>query len=311
MTFIQLEYIVAIDTYRHFAEAANRCFVTQPTLSMQVQKLEEELGVKIFDRSKQPVIPTEIGEVIIAQARTLLSDRDKLMESVKEHKGILKGELKVGIIPTLAPYLLPLFIQKFNKRFPEVKLVVQEALTTQIVQLLREGLLDTGIVVTPLNEKGIHEQVLFYEELLVYASKNNNNFNKNYVLAKDIDPNELWLLEEGHCFRSQIMNLCELRKDSILKEQFEYRAGSIESLRRMVEMNEGITVLPELSVLDMEAKKKKMIRPFKKPQPMREVSLITHRDFVKKRMIQALGDTILESVPEKILNNSKTKIVAI
>lgn len=311
MTFVQLEYIVAVDTYRHFAEAANKCFVTQPTLSMQIQKLEEELNIKIFDRSKQPVVPTEIGKVIIEQAKTLLADRDRIFESIKDHKGILKGELKVGIIPTLAPYLLPLFIQKFNKTFPQVKLIVQEALTHHIVEMLREGVLDAGIVVTPLHEKGINEHVLFYEELLVYASKSNKHYSKDYVLAKDINPNELWLLEEGHCFRSQIMNLCELRKDSILKEQFEYRAGSIEALRRMVEMNEGITILPELSVLDMDSKKKKMIRPFKKPQPMREVSIITHRDFIKKSMIDALINTIMDSIPEKVLNNSTTRVVAV
>ncbi|WP_126970395.1 hydrogen peroxide-inducible genes activator [Gynurincola endophyticus] len=311
MTFIQLEYIVAVDTYRHFAEAANRCFVTQPTLSMQIQKLEDELKVKIFDRSKQPVMPTEIGKTIIEQARTLLADKERLFETVNEHKGILSGELKIGIIPTLAPYLLPLFIQRFNKSYPNVKLIVQEGITTQIIQLLKEGVLDAGVVVTPLNEKGISEHVLFYEELLVYASKSNQTYKKNYVLAKDIDPNELWLLEEGHCFRSQIMNLCELRKDSLIKEQFEYRAGSIEALRRMVELNEGITILPELSVEDMDPKRKKMIRPFKKPQPMREVSIITHRDFVKKRMIEALASTILQSVPEKVLSNSKNNIVKI
>jgi len=186
MTLVQLEYIIAVDTYKSFVMAAEKCFVTQPTLSMQIQKLEASLGVRIFDRSKQPILPTDIGKTIINQARIVLKESDKIKELIIETKDELGGEIRIGIIPTLAPYLLPLFIQKFNKRFPEVKLVVQEALTTQIVQLLREGLLDTGIVVTPLNEKGIHEQVLFYEELLVYASKNNNNFNNSILFLEFI-----------------------------------------------------------------------------------------------------------------------------
>ncbi len=311
MTFTQLEYIVAVETYRHFGEAASKCFVTQPTLSMQIQKLEESLGVKIFDRSKQPVIPTEIGKKIIAQARTLLADRDRIFETVHHHKGVLEGELRIGIIPTLAPYLLPLFAQHFNHLYPQVKLVVQELITDQNVRLLKEGTLDAAIVVTPLQDKGINEQVLFYEELLVYVSKSNAAYRKNYVLAKDIDPNELWLLEEGHCFRSQIMNLCELRKDSLMSSRFEYKAGSIEALRRMVELNDGVTILPELSVLDMDSRKKHQIRQFKKPAPMREVSVITHRDFIKKRLIEALIAVILDSVPEKLLKNRQQNVVPV
>lgn len=311
MTLVQLEYIIAVDTYRHFARAADSCFVTQPTLSMQIQKLEEELEVKIFDRSKQPVVPTQTGKEIIEQSRQIIAHRDQLLENVKDRKGELTGELRVGIIPTLAPYLLPLFVQSFNKKYPKVKLIVNELMTEFIISRLREGRIDVGILVTPLQENGIKEHVLFYEELLVYVSKKNAAFKKQYMLAQDIDPNKLWLLEEGHCFRSQIVNLCELRKASESGSHFEYEAGSIETLRRMVEINDGITILPELTTLDLGPKQQQLLRSFKKPAPMREVSIVVHRDFVKKKLIEALKKEIIAAVPEKIKNNRSNYVVPI
>ena len=311
MTFIQLEYIVALDTWRHFAMAAAKCFVTQPTLSMQIQKLEVELGVKIFDRSKQPVIATEAGAAIIDQARKIIAEKNVINEIIQQKKGVLIGELRIGIIPTLAPYLLPLFVQSFNKKYPNVKLIVNEMMTEFIVSRLREGRIDVGILVTPLQENGIKEHVLFYEELLVYVSKKNATYKKHYILAQDIDPNKLWLMEEGHCFRSQIVNLCELHKASESGSHFEYEAGSIETLRRMVELNDGITILPELTTLDLSAKQLQLIRQFKKPAPMREVSIVVHRDFVKKRLIEALKEEIIAAVPEKIKRNKDEYVVKI
>jgi LysR family hydrogen peroxide-inducible transcriptional activator len=298
MTFIQLEYIVALDTWRHFATAAAKSFVTQPTLSMQIHKLEEELGVKIFDRSKQPVITTEAGAAIVDQARKILSERNVINEIIQQKKGVLTGELRIGIIPTLAPYLLPLFAKSFNTKYPNVKLIVNEMMTEFIVSRLREGRIDAGILVTPLQENGIKEHVLFYEELLVYVSRKNATYKKHYLLAQDIDPNKLWLMEEGHCFRSQIVNLCELKRASESATHFEYEAGSIETLRRMVELNDGITILPELTTLDLSAKQLQLIRQFKRPAPMREVSIVVHRDFVKKRLIEALKEEIIAAVPE-------------
>jgi LysR family hydrogen peroxide-inducible transcriptional activator len=291
--------------------AASRCFVTQPTLSMQIQKLEEELGVKIFDRSKQPVVPTEAGIEIIEQARKILAEKNVITEIVQAKKGVLTGELRIGIIPTLAPYLLPLFVQNFSKKYPHVKLIVQEMLTEYIIARLREGRIDAGIVVTPLQEKGIKEHVLFYEELMAYVSKKNAAYKKTYVLAQDIDPEKLWLMEEGHCFRSQIVNLCELRKASEMSAHFEYEAGSIEALRRMVELNDGITILPELTTLDMDNKRLQLIRHFKKPAPMREVSVVVHRDFVKKRLIEVLKEEISAAVPDKIRKNKSANVVPI
>ncbi|MDE3253103.1 MAG: LysR family transcriptional regulator [Bacteroidota bacterium] len=306
MTFVQLQYIIAVDTFRHFASAAHHCFVSQPTLSMQIQKVEEELGVKIFDRSKQPVIPTELGRELIDQARKILAEKNELDELVQRKKGVVTGELKIGIIPTLAPYLLPLFVQRFTEKYPLVRLVVNEFTTDNIIAHLRAGRIDMGILVTPLQETGIKEHVLFYEELMAYVSKKNAAYRKTYMLPQDIDPNKLWLLEEGHCFRSQIVNLCELRKASRDASHFDYEAGSIETLRRMVDTNDGITILPELATQGMPARQLGQIRYFKRPAPMREVSIVVHRDFVKKRLIDILKEEIMAGIPEKVkLNKSK------
>jgi LysR family hydrogen peroxide-inducible transcriptional activator len=311
MTLVQLEYIIAVDTWRHFAVAANHCFVTQPTLSMQIQKLEEELEVKLFDRSKQPVVPTETGAEIIEQARKVLAERNVLLENLQYKKGILTGELRIGIIPTLAPYLLPLFIQPFTKKYPGVKLIVNEMMTELIISRLREGKIDAGILVTPLQENGIREHILFYEEMMAYVSKKNAVYEKTYLLPQDIDPNKLWLLEEGHCFRSQIVNLCELRKISKESSHFEYEAGSIETLRRMVELNDGITIIPELATLDMPSRQTQLIRHFRRPVPMREVSLVVHRNYVKEKLIEVLKEEILQKVPEKIRKNKSQNIVPV
>ena len=303
MTLIQLKYVVAVDNLRHFAEAAEYCHVTQPTLSMQLHKLEQELGVKLFDRSKQPVIPTENGKEVIAQARKILAEADVLQNIVDGRHGGHSGELKVGIIPTLAPYLLPLFVQSFTQKYPKVKLTVHEMTTEAIITRLREGRLDVAILVTPLNQKGISEQVLFYEKLMAYVSRKNSLYKKQYLLSKDIDPRKLWLLEEGHCFRSQIMNLCELQKAGREGSLFEYEAGSIETLRRLVELNDGITILPELATMDLHSSQLQLLRQFKHPTPMREVSLVVHRDFVKKKLVEIFKKEIIASIPEKIKKN--------
>jgi LysR family transcriptional regulator, hydrogen peroxide-inducible genes activator len=311
MTFTQLEYVIAVDTCRHFSMAAEQCFVTQPTLSMQIQKLEAELGTKIFDRSKQPVIPTESGEEIIKQARVIIHEVKMMHQSVKDKQGLVEGELKIGIIPTLAPYLLPLFLQSFLARYPDIKIKVKEMTTEMLVENLKSGRIDAGLLVTPLQDNSIIEYPLFYEELVAYVSRSNAAFKKNYVLADDIDLRELWLLEEGHCFRSQIVSLCELKKQSNIQSHFEYEAGSVETLRRMVEMNKGITILPELATMDFSVKQQNMIRHFKSPAPVREVSLVTHRNYVKKKLVDVLKDEVLKSLPKKITMNKKSNIIKI
>lgn len=311
MTLVQLGYIVALDTHRNFALAAAQNHVTQPTLSMQINKLEKELGIQIFDRSKQPVLPTMAGKEIIEKARNILSQRDELLETIQLKKGVVNGEIKLGMIPTLAPYLLPLFVTGFTKRFPGVKLSVIELTTESLLTHLRDGRIDVGILVTPLKAAGITEEVLFYEELVAYVSKKNSAWKKNFILTKDIDPDRLWLLEEGHCFRSQIINLCELRKKTKEGSRFEYEAGSIETLRRMADLNDGITIIPELSTLDMPTKQQENLRYFKSPAPMREVSMVVHRHFVKKKLIELLKEEILKVVPDKIKKKKASNILPV
>jgi len=309
MTLTQLEYIVTLDTYRHFVLASEKCFVTQPTLSMQIQKLEEELGVKIFDRTKQPVIPTEIGATIIAQARIVLREAGMIRQLIAEQKDTMTGELRIGIIPTLAPYLLPTLFKNIRDKYPQVNLLAREIIPEEIVQALKNNRLDCGIVVTPLKDSSIKEDVLFYEELFVYVSKNNALHNKKYVLPGDIDPAQLWLLEEGHCFRSQILNLCELQKHSGI--QFRYETGNIETLKRMVDNSDGITILPELAVMEFDQQQLKLVKRLKEPSPAREVSLVTHRDHLKTKLIQTLKEQILNIVPKAMQKLHKKKVVDI
>lgn len=309
MTLIQLEYLVALDTWRHFVLASEKCFVTQPTLSMQIQKLEEELGVKLFDRTKQPVMPTEIGARIIAQARVILREAAVVPELIAEQKDTMTGEIRIGIIPTLAPYLLPSLFKNIRDKYPQVNLVVREIITEEVVQELKNNRLDCGLVVTPLKDSSIKEDILFYEELFVYVSKKNALIDKKYVLPTEIDPNQLWLLEEGHCFRSQILNLCELRKHSEL--HFKYETGNIETLKRMVDKSDGITILPELAIMEFSPGQMKLVKRLKEPSPAREVSLVTHRDHIKTKLIKTLKEEILMLVPKQMQKLNKKKVVEI
>lgn len=311
MNIQHLKYILEVDTQRHFAKAAQKCFVTQPTLSMMIQKLEEELGVKIFDRSKQPVVPTEAGEAILKQAKIILQEADKMKIIVDELKGELKGELKLGIIPTVAPYLLPLFLNSFLKKYPLLKIKIAEFTTEQIIEKLKNHQLDAGILATPLNNDALKEQALYYEQFVVYASSNEKLMKKKFLIPNDIDINHLWLLEEGHCLRSQILNLCELRKKGLKTSNLEYEAGSIETLKKMVDMNNGITILPELALKELNTKDKKFVRHFKPPVPAREISIVTYRHFVKQRVIDILKEEICRSVPIEMISGKRKQVTKI
>lgn len=311
MNLQQLDYIIAVDTFRHFAKAAEMSYVTQATLSMMIQKLETELDVKIFDRSRQPVTPTEIGKKIIEQARIIVSEAGRLKEIINFEKGEVSGELKVGIIPTLAPYLLPLFLKEFSDTYPQVKLNISEHTTTTIVQKLKSGLLDAGILATPLNDNSIKEQPIFFEKYFLYVNNKEKGFDKQYVLPANIDISRLWILEEGHCMRSQILNLCELKKAHSDEEKIHYEAGSIETLKNIVEKNFGITIIPELATFNLTGSQKKRLRYFKPPTPVREISIITHREFIKMRLIEALKAMILFVIPENMKSTKDSKVIEI
>ena len=311
MTIVQLEYIVAVDTYRSFVAAAEKCFVTQPTLSMQVQKLEDTLGVKIFDRSKQPVTPTEIGIDIIAQARVLLAESEKIKEIITDRQKELSGELRVGIIPTVSPYILPKILQGFIEKYPQVKLVVWEQTTENIIQQLKMGTLDCGILSTPLHETNLIEMPVFYENFVAYTSKNSKLSKKKSINPEDIDIEEIWVLNEGHCMREQVLNICQRRRATQGFKHFEYNTGSVETLKRMVDQNNGATILPELALTDLTDKQMDRVRYFKSPEPAREVSIVIQRNFLKRRMIDALKAEILEFIPKRMRSKKKKEVMEI
>ena len=311
MTITQLEYIVAVDTYKSFVLAAEKCFVTQPTLSMQVQKLEDMLGVKIFDRTRQPIVPTEVGMEIIAQARIMLGESYKIKEIVTDRQKELTGELKVGIIPTIAPYLLPRIIARFVEEYPQVKLVVWEQNTENIIQQLKLGTIDCGILSTPLHESSLTEIPVFYENFVAYASKSSKLYKKKTITPEDIDVEELWVLDEGHCMREQVLNICQRRRSTKGFQHFEYNTGSVDTLKRMVDQNNGATILPELALDDLSEKQLDRIRYFKSPEPAREVSIVIQRNFLKRRMIEALKNEILHFIPKKLKSKKKKEVMDI
>jgi len=311
MTIVQLEYIVAVDTYRSFVAAAEKCFVTQPTLSMQVQKLEDTLGVKLFDRSKQPVTPTEIGIDIITQARILLAESEKIKEIITDRQKELSGELRVGIIPTVSPYILPKILHGFVEKYPQVKLIVWEQTTENIIQQLKLGTLDCGILSTPLHESTLTEIPVFYENFVAYTSKNSKLSKKKSINPEDIDIEEIWVLNEGHCMREQVLNICQRRRATQGFKHFEYNTGSVETLKRMVDQNNGATILPELALADLTDKQLERVRYFKSPEPAREVSIVIQRNFLKRRMIDALKAEILEFVPKRMKSKKKKEVMEI
>ncbi len=310
MTIVQLEYIVAVDTYRSFGLAAEKCFVTQPTLSMQIQKLEEALGVILFDRSKQPVMPTEMGVEILEQARIVLKESYKIKELISNRKGGVEGELKIGIIPTMAPYLMPKVISAFMDKFPRVQLIIWEYTTEKIIHELKTGLIDCGILSTPVKDKSLHENPLFYESFVAYLSKSSPLISKKNLAPKDIDLDDLWLLNEGHCMRSQVLNICNRERSEDVKP-FEYNTDSVETLKRMVDMDKGITLLPELSMSDFSVKQLDRVRYFKSPEPTREISIVTHRNFLKKKLISVLEQEILIAIPKRMQSKKKKEILDI
>lgn len=308
MTLTQLEYIVAIDNFRNFLQAAEHCNVTQPTLSMQLQKLELELGIKIFDRSKQPVMPTDQGTEIIDQARRILQEASKIGELVSLHKGVYSGTLRLGIIPTLAPYLLPLFIPSFKEKYPHIRLIIREIVTEELVDQLKKDIIDCGLASTPLNGSDLEEHVLFYEPLKAYLPEKHGLLMKNAITVDDLSNNKMWLLKEGHCLRKQVGEICGHYGDHNKNTGIEYEAGSLETLIRLVDTGNGITILPELCILQLPLDKRERVRPFKDHEPAREISLVTSKNFSKRRLSSRLIDEIESKIPAYLKEKEKYEL---
>ena len=312
MTITQIEYIVAVEKNGSFVTAAEKCYVTQPTLSMQIQKLEEELGIKIFDRNHHPIIATEMGKLIIDQAKKVLFERDKIDELISAQKSELMGSLNIGIIPTVAPSIVPRALKSFVKKYPAVEIIITEMTTDQIVHKLKDGEIDFGILSTPLHEKSLKESPLYLEPYVVYASANHAILKHKLVNPTDIDVSEMWSLGDEHCMRFQVINLCGKQKFFGAQNIFNYNSGSLLSLMRMVDINGGLTVLPELSLADFPEEIMDRVRYFKDPVPVREISLVTNKYFTKNKLAISFTESIVSNIPESMRSpNKKRKVLPI
>ncbi|MGB5420302.1 LysR family transcriptional regulator [Algibacter sp.] len=291
MTITQLYYVLAVAENQNFTKAAEKCFVTQPTLSMQIQKLEDQLDVQIFDRSKKPIELTEVGKKIVNQARNIVNESYRIQDIVDQQKGFIGGEFKLGIIPTIMPTLLPMFLKTFIKKHPKVKLKIEELTTDEIITRLKEGHLDAAIAATPLEDESIKERVLFFEPFVSYIPKGHRLHANKKIDVKDLDIDDMLLLEDGHCFRDGVINLCKAFKHHT-EDKFQLESGSIETLIKLSNEGLGMTLLPFLHTLDINDKEKHNLHYFNEPSPAREVSIIYHKSELKMQIIEALQDVI-------------------
>jgi LysR family hydrogen peroxide-inducible transcriptional activator len=291
MTITQLQYVLAVAEHKNFTLAAEKCFVTQPTLSMQIQKVEEELNIQIFDRSKKPIQLTEIGQKIVNQAKNIVNEADRMQDIVEQQKGFIGGEFRLGIIPTIMPTLLPMFLNNFIKKYPKVKLIIEELNTDEIILKLKNGHLDAAIAATPLMEEKIKEVVLYFEPFMAYIPQSHKYYSKNEIEVSDLDVDEILLLQDGHCFRDGILNLCKNVGKSDFSH-FQLESGSFETLIKLADEGLGITLLPYLHTLDLKESDKLKLKHFVEPKPAREVSLIFPKTELKIQIIDALRSTI-------------------
>ncbi|MBP1676561.1 MAG: transcriptional regulator, LysR family [Bacteroidetes bacterium] len=297
MTLQQLEYIIALDKTRHFVRAAEMCGVTQPTLSAMIQKLEDELDCKIFDRSMYPVSATDVGELIIKQAQVILFNVNQLKENVRSQKGDIAGKLSLAMIPTVAPYLLPGFIGAFRNNYPDIELKVTEMRTESIIRKLHTAEIDMAILSTPLDDPKILEVPLYYEKFIAYISPNESIYEQDEVSTNEMPLEHLWVLEEGHCLRNQVFNFCENKTHTST-----YEAGSIDTLVKIVDVNGGYTVIPELHVDLLSDEQKKNLRKIVRPEATREISLVIRHDYVREGLMNAVANCIKQIIPQHMLD---------
>ena len=286
MTFTQLKYLLAVAKHRNFTKAAKEVHATQPTLSMQIKALEDELGVKIFDRSKNPLRITQIGEKIIEQAKKIISENNKIEEIVKNEKGYIGGEFRLGIIPTVSPTLLPIFLKDFIKKYPKVDLRIYELTTAEIMEKLKNEELDAGLLATPLEDPLIKELPLYNEPFVGFIPEGHRLYGKEKLHDEDLAVDDILLLEEGHCFRDNILNIC--RSDNIFPDEFYLETGSFETLVKLSKEGLGMTLLPYLHTLDLREEDQQYLKNFEKPEPAREISLVHYTGCYKKGLVNAL-----------------------
>lgn len=304
MNLQQLEYIVALDRIKNFSKAADFCNVTQATLSAMVKKLEEELDIVIFDRKKHPLLTTECGKEIVEEAKKVLLHANNVKNIAQISQNKVEGTIKIGIIPTVANSLLPLVLKAILENYPDLKVELHELTTHVVVNKLKEGEIDIGIVSTPLDTEDLEENILYYEMLLLYGPREEG---KEYVIDNELKYKKMWLLEEGHCLRNQVVKLCDLKKSKALSANLKFEANSFETIINMVDSLGGFTLLPELYVKSLSPEKANKITPFNTPIPVREISLVYHRPYAKSRIIEALTALIKEIVNKDLQTNNYKK----
>lgn len=304
----QLKYLVAVDTYRNFAQAAEKCLVTQPTLSMQLRKMEEAFGISFFDRGKQPIVPTESGKRMVEQARNILRECAKFEEMASQDLKAYSGKVKMGVIPTIAPYLLPIFLGDLLAKFPGLELEIHEMKTADILEHLKTDELDCAILSTPVNEPYIKEVTLYYEEIKVFSNAEHPFVALNELTSDQLVRNDIWMLTEGNCFRNQVINLCSSKIQKLYGSRLSYQSGSLETLKKMVETEGGFTLLPELAVMDLSVRQLKQVKSLV-PKAVREISLIYIRNEVKKEWMQVITNTIRNAIPKEMLDKERGLMV--
>ena len=304
MTLQQLEYIVAVEKYRHFAKAAESCHVTQSTLSMMIQKLEQELEINIFDRKTQPIEPTPIGVTLLAQAKVILYNAKQFKELALNEKEQESGKVTFGIIPTVAPYILPKLFNILQERNPNINLHVKEITTSEIINQLEKAEIDMALLATPLNNPNLLEIPIYYERFFAYVSPTEPLYNIiNEYEMRHLPTDHLWILKEGHCLRNQVMRLCESESGF----STTYEAGSIDTLVKIVDTNGGYTIIPELHLDFLSEKQKANVRPIVNPEPNREISLVVRNDYVKEKLLNVIARNISDTIPENMLDERLKK----
>ncbi len=305
-TLTQLEYALAVEKHKHFGKAARACHVSQPTLSMQIQKLEDELEIVLFDRIQKPVIATTKGREILEQAKQIIREHEKLMHIAKKDTDIISGDFRLAIIPTVASSLIPIFAHEFAKHFPQVNLYLEEFKTETILEELRNDRLDGAIMATPLKEEGLKEHPLYYEPFLLYISQEHPLLRKKLIREEDLDGSELWLLKDGNCFRDQVVRFCSIlpEHDTVLRN-VHFQGGSLETLKNIVQKSKGYTLIPSLMTNFLSREETdKHVRAFHSPVPTREISLVYRRDHWKIQIIQAIEELVKAVVPPQMKEKS-------
>lgn len=310
MNIQQLEYIIAVDNFRHFVKASEACCVTQPTLSMMIQKMEDELEVRIFDRSKYPVAPTPIGTQIIAQARIALNHFHQIEEIVACEQQVVKGSFKLGIIPTIASFLVPSILQKQQKKYADINLTLKEYTTADMITAILNGAIDGGILTGPLNHADLKEFPLYYERLYAYVSPQDVLYKRKTVNLNTINIQNIWLLENVHCLSRQIERLCrQKQKNGNNLSNIKYQSGNIDTLIHIIDSNLGFTIIPEMHAMSLTEEQQDNLRPFKNRTAVREVVLICHVDYIRQTMLDAIVDIMKSAVPKSMLDQKLKKYV--